>query len=141
MFSNQAYFLKLGLKYSNFSNVFSVSLICLCQINFERCRSSRPELFYFKNFIKFPGQHLCQSLVFCNFIKKRPRSRCFPVNFTKFLIKHFYRTPLTPMKSVTKFVFEYISMEHVNLRQCIRFYQKTQPAIAYSKLTIETLES
>ena len=63
------------------------------------------------------------------------------MNFTKFLIMHFYRTPLTPMKSVIKFVFEYISMKHGNLRQCIRFHQKTQPAIAYSKLTIETLES
>ena len=30
----------------------------------------------------------------CNFIKKRPWHRCFPVNFAKFKRTHFYRTPL-----------------------------------------------
>ena len=50
-----------------------------------------------RNFAKFTGKHLSQSLFFCqscrpqacNFIKKRLWRRCFPVNFTKFL-----RTPL-----------------------------------------------
>ena len=49
-----------------------------------------------RNFVKFTGKHLCQSLFFnkvaalaSNFIKKkRLWHRCFPVNFTKFL-----RTP------------------------------------------------
>ena len=49
-----------------------------------------------RNFAKFTGKHLCQSL-FLNkveglrpstFLKKRLRHRCFPVNFPKFL-----RTP------------------------------------------------
>ena len=39
-----------------------------------------------RNFTKFTGKYLCQSL--CNFIKKRLWHRCFPVNFAKFL-----RTP------------------------------------------------
>ena len=37
-----------------------------------------------KNFTKFSGKHLCQSLL----LKKRLWHRCFPVNFVKFL-----RTP------------------------------------------------
>ena len=72
--------------------------------------SSRPELFYkkgvLKNFIKFTGKHLCQSLFFnkvaglrpqaCNFIRpatlliKRLWHGCFPVNFTKFLKTLFF---------------------------------------------------
>ena len=63
-----------------------------------------PEVFYKKgvlrNFTKFTGKHLCQSLFFnkvaglrpeaCNFIKKETLAQVFPVNFVKFL-----RTPQT----------------------------------------------
>ena len=43
-----------------------------------------------RNFVKFTGKHLCQSLFLikfkaCTFIKKRLWHRCFPVNFAKFL--------------------------------------------------------
>ena len=42
-----------------------------------------------RNFTKFTGKHLCQSLFLikfpCNFIKKRLWHKCFPVNFVKFL--------------------------------------------------------
>ena len=49
-----------------------------------------------RNFAKFVGKHLCQSLFFnkvaglraTTLLKKRLWHRCFPVNFTKFL-----RTP------------------------------------------------
>ena len=59
--------------------------------------SSRLEVFYEKgvlrNFGKFTGKHLCQSLSFnkvsglrpANLLKKRIWHRCFPVNFAKFL--------------------------------------------------------
>ena len=59
-----------------------------------------PEVFYKKgvlrNFAKFTGKHLCQSLFFhkvaglrpATSLKKRLWYRCFPVNFAKFL-----RTP------------------------------------------------
>ena len=59
-----------------------------------------PEVFYKKcalrNFGKFTGKHLCQSLFFnkvtslrpTTLLKKRLWHRCFPVNFAKFL-----RTP------------------------------------------------
>ena len=64
-------------------------------------RSSRPEVFckkgVLRNFTKFTGKHLCESLFFnkvaglaCNFIKKRLWHRCFPVNFVKFLRTPFF---------------------------------------------------
>ena len=51
-----------------------------------------------RNFTKFTGKHLCQSLFFNKvaglrpatfLLKKTPQHRCFPVNITKFL-----RTPI-----------------------------------------------
>ena len=51
-----------------------------------------------KNFAMFVGKHLCWSFFFnnvagpqgCNFIKKRLRHRCFPVNVAKFLRTRFF---------------------------------------------------
>ena len=70
-------------------------------------RSSRPEVFckksILRNFAKFTGKQLCQSLFFNNVaglrlatsLKKRLWRRCFPVNFVKFLrTPFFHRTPL-----------------------------------------------
>ena len=60
-------------------------------------RSSCPEVFYKKgvlrNFAKFIGKHLCQSLFFnkvaglgpATLLKKRLWYRCFPLNIAKFL--------------------------------------------------------
>ena len=70
--------------------------------NASKCRSSRPEAFYkkgiFRNFAKFTGNHLCQSLFFnkvaglrpVTLLKKRLWYMCFPVNFTKFLRTPFF---------------------------------------------------
>ena len=46
-----------------------------------------------RNFAKFAGKHLCQSLFFNKvfLLKKRLWHRCFPVNFTKFLRTPFLR--------------------------------------------------
>ena len=61
-----------------------------------KCRSSRPEVFckkgVLRNFTKFTGKHLCQSLFFNKVavIKKRLWHRCFPVNFMKFLRTPFF---------------------------------------------------
>ena len=54
-----------------------------------------------KNFTKFTGKHLCQSLFFNKIVGLRPATllkkilwhRCFPLNFAKFLGTFFYRTP------------------------------------------------
>ena len=59
----------------------------------RRCSEKKGVL---RNFTKFPGKHLCQSLFFnkvaglrpATLFKKRLWYRCFPVNFVKFL-----RTP------------------------------------------------
>ena len=64
-------------------------------------RSSRPEVFckkgVLRNFAKFTGKHLFQSLFFnkvagrpVTLLKKRLWHRCFPVNFTKFLRTPFF---------------------------------------------------
>ena len=59
-------------------------------------RKQPPEVFYkkcvLKNFTKFTGKHLCQSLFFNEVTVLRPATlskirlwhRCFPVNFVKF---------------------------------------------------------
>ena len=59
-------------------------------------RSSRPEVFcekgVLRNFSKFTGKQLCQSLFFnrvadaaCNFIKKETLAQVFSCEFEKFL--------------------------------------------------------
>ena len=59
-------------------------------------RSSRPEVFcekgVLRNFAKFTGKQLCQSLFFnrvvdaaCNFIKKETLAQVFSCEFEKFL--------------------------------------------------------
>ena len=58
-------------------------------------RSNRPEVFCKKgalrNFIKFTGKHLCQSLIFNKvLLKMRLWHRCFPMNFVKFLRTPFF---------------------------------------------------
>ena len=65
-------------------------------------KSSRPEVFcqksILRNFVKFTGKHLCQSLFFnkvaalrpATLLKMRLRHRCFPVNFVKFVRTPFF---------------------------------------------------
>ena len=65
-------------------------------------RSSCPEVFFQKgilrNFAKFPGEHLCQSLFFKKVVglslatlsKTRLWHRCFPVSSAKFLRTPFF---------------------------------------------------
>ena len=68
-------------------------------------RSSRPEVFcqksVLRNFTKFTGKYLCQSLFFnkvaglsATLLKKRLWHRCFPVNFVKFLRAPFFKEHL-----------------------------------------------
>ena len=70
-----------------------------CRSNHLKCSMKKVIL---RNFTKFKGKHLCQSLFFnkvadlrpATSIKKRLWCRCFPVTFTKFLRTPFHRTPL-----------------------------------------------
>ena len=64
-------------------------------------RSSHPDVFckkgVLRNFAKFTGKHLCQSLYFNKVASLRPGTsfkkrlwhKCFPVNFAEFLRTHF----------------------------------------------------
>ena len=62
-----------------------------------------------RNFVKFTGKHLCQSLFFnkvagvrpATLLKKRLWHRCFPVNFAKFL-----RTPFLQNTSGRLLLFD-----------------------------------
>ena len=65
--------------------------------SYESCSLKKCVL---RNFAKFTGKHLCQSLFFdkvadlrpATLLKKRLWHRCFPVNFVKFLRTHFLET-------------------------------------------------
>ena len=58
---------------------------------------------FLKNFTKFKGKHLCQSLLFnkvaglrpANLFKKRLRRNCFSVNFVKFLRTTFLQATVS----------------------------------------------
>ena len=80
-------------------------------------RSIRPDVFckkgVLRNFAKFTGKHLCQSIFFnkvadrsATLLKKRLWHRCFPVNFAKFLrTPFFHRTPLVAASIIIRFEF------------------------------------
>ena len=90
-------------------------------------RSSRSEVFFkkgvFKNFAKFTGKHLCQSL-FVNkisglrpatLLKKKLWHKGFPVNFMKFL-----RTP---------FFIEHLLVGAYLFLQCMQYQNMTPSAV------------
>ena len=95
------------LKSKYYLKVFNVKFKEIFKSQNHKARSSRPEMFckkVYRNFAKFTGKHLCQSLFFnkvaglrpTTLLKRRPATlskeriwhSCFPVNFEKFL-----RTP------------------------------------------------
>ena len=97
--SNENY-IALSLEHST-SEILS---FCSCYILYYilyPLQKQPPEVFYrkavLKNFAKFTGTHLCQSLFFnkvadlrtATLLQKRLWHRCFPVNFAKFLRKPF----------------------------------------------------
>ena len=82
-------------------------------------RNSLPEVFCRKgalrNFSKFTGKHLCQSLYFNKvsglraetLLKKRLWHRCFPVNFAKFLRIPFLKNTSGRLLLNTLFASDY----------------------------------
>ena len=83
---------------TSITNIHEMKLYKQCW----NCGSSRPEVFckkgVLRNFTKFTGKHVYQSLFFnkvaglrpATFLKKRLWHRCFPVNFVKFLRTPFF---------------------------------------------------
>ena len=107
-----------------------------------------------RNFAKFTGKHLCQSLFFnkvaglryATLLKKRLWHMCFPVNFAKFLgTLFFYRTPLDDC--FWCLIRSYLTHSSVQRISDIHYwmpmtYVLNTPQLTFtcSKLTIETLE-
>ena len=73
---------------------------------FMKARNSRTEVFckkdFLRNFAKFKGKHLCQSLFFnkvaelrsATLLEKRFWHKCFPVNFMRFWRTAFFMEQL-----------------------------------------------
>ena len=86
--------IQLLMKYKKFSNIGTYRN--------TQCWSSCPEVFnkkgFLRNFLKFTGKHLCQSLFFTKVAGQKPATltkrrlchRCFPMDFVKFLRTPFY---------------------------------------------------
>ena len=103
--------------------------------SYRRCCVKRG---VFRNFAKFTGKHLCQSLFFnkvaglrsANLLKQRLWHRCFPANFAKCLRKSFLqntsrRLLLEKQKlSVTWHIFSYdtISTNSISWGPIILFH-------------------
>ena len=67
-----------------------MSSLSLATLSVSQSRGSRPQVVseksVLRNFEKFTGKYLCQSLYWhATLLKKRLWYRCFPVNFVKFL--------------------------------------------------------
>ena len=110
------------------------------------CRSSRPEVFckkfVLRNFTKFTGTHLCQSLFFnkvaglrpATLLKKRLWCRSLPVNFVKFLRTPFYRTPMDDCFWLSQFHLR----RFVSLSLCLSLSRFPNIKIKLSTVTSET---
>ena len=74
----------------------------------QRCSTKKGAL---RNFAKFIGKHLCQSLFLnkvvglrsATLLKRRPWHRCFPLNFAKFLRTPFLQNTSRWLLLVCKF--------------------------------------
>ena len=79
-----------------------------------------------RDFVKFTGKHLCQSLFFNKFaalrpatlLKKRLWHRCFPVKFVKILRTRFVAQQLRPTTLLKKRLWH--RCFHVNFAKCLR---------------------
>ena len=88
-------------------NLFRSSLCTFSLVEIVFCEDTSfkkqpPKVFcqkgVLRNFKKFTGKHLCQSLFFSKVVSLRPATllkkrlwhRCFPVNFLKFLREHLW---------------------------------------------------
>ena len=93
----------------------------------------------FKNFAKFTGKCLCQSLFLhenpglpqtCNFKKKRLWHRCFPVNFAKFLRTPFFTEQL-----------QWLLLSITHHRLCLFVFQGKFPKMVQNQLCGAVLQN
>ena len=112
---------------SNFEERLHLSNHCIMEMNIpvgishRRCSVKKD---ISRNFKKFTGKHLCQSLVFnkvATLLKKKLRHRCFLANFVKFLRTPFYRKPsgycFCPA-STTFDLWKYLKINFLGSGQC-----------------------
>ena len=90
------------------------------KLDYSCFRISRPEVFckkdVLRNFAKFTGKHLCQSLCFnkvrpATLLKMRLWNRCFPVNFAKFLRTHFFIEHLWWLLLIFDMFLKYVTVK------------------------------
>ena len=95
----------------------AVFLWIICRSSHRRCSLRNGVL---RNFEKFTGKHLCQSLFFnkvaglrpATLLKKNFWHRCFPMNFAKFLTTPFLRN--TPGRLLLHLTFHFIQNPKTN---------------------------
>ena len=76
-----------------------------------------------RNFTKFSGKRLCQSLFFNKVVGLRLLHRCFPVNFVKFLRTPFYIEHIWWLLLNIHIDTAYLLTTRANYK---KFFQKTQ---------------
>ena len=101
----------------------------------QRCSMKKGVL---KNFTKFTGKHLCQSLFYNKFaglspatlIKKRLWHRCFPVSFVKLLITTFLQNTSGPhfWKKTDKRKWKWKSMAILKTSYLAKLIEQKQPS-------------
>ena len=119
----------LKIKKNSFTHPPSCILLSLSQ---NTSRSSRPEVFckkdVLRNFAKFTGKHLCQSLFFnkvaglrpATLLKKRLWHRSFHANFAKFL-----RTPILTQHLLWLLLYITITSSEEAVKMCeYNFFQE-----------------
>ena len=99
-----------------------VAPFCSFFLSTTKFRSSRPEVFckkgFLRNFTKFTGKHLCQRLFFnkvaglrpeaCNFIKKESLAQVFSCEFCEISKNTFFhRTPLVAASKNLSWLLSY----------------------------------
>ena len=95
----------------------------MCSDSHRRCSVTKGDL---RDFVKFTGKQLCQSLFFnkvaalrpATLIKKRLWHRCFPVKFVKILRTPFVTQHLRPATLLKKRLWH--RCFHVNFAKCLR---------------------
>ena len=116
----------------------------------ENTRSRHPEVFcekgVLRNFSKFTGKHLCQSLFFgkvaglrpATLLKEKLSHRCFPANFEKFLRIPFLTEHLWWLFLKTQRIFFFNLALLKRFKNCFWIKMHTDGKLSYKiKLVID----